>query len=258
MNYLLLRGLGRVKEHWLDFPERLKKHSPSTGHIACPDLPGFGSEQNAKIPLTIAGHVDYVREKFLAEHSQDLAEPWCLVGLSLGGMLALDWAARFTTDFKKLVVINTSARDVSPWTHRLSPFSLYTGVRIASAKNAKERERASLKLIANLKDNDPEILRAMLDIAEKHGNIRARVWQQLAAAALFTCPMRVGIPTLVISSLKDRMVDSRCSKAIAERLSTEAAATTPVQIKFHATAGHDIPLDDPEWLVTRLVEFAEG
>src|SRR6185312_6843821 len=133
-----------------DFPERLRALNSGDCQIVCPDLPGFGSEIAAKIPLTIAGHVDYVRHKFLSEYHRELNKPWCIVGLSLGGMMALDWAARFGSDFKKLVVINGSARDVSPWSHRLTVFSYYTGARIISSKNAQDRERASLKLVANL------------------------------------------------------------------------------------------------------------
>ena len=36
---------------------------------------------------------------------------WRLLGLSLGGMVAVDWVARHPTDFRALVVVNSTARN---------------------------------------------------------------------------------------------------------------------------------------------------
>ncbi len=256
MNWLLLRGLGRVKEHWLDLPEALqmalRRNADSSSQVLCLDLPGFGTESNAKVPLSIAAHTDYLRERFFSSGPQN---NFGLLGVSLGGMIALDWVARYPDDFKKLVVINSSARDVSSLFQRLSPFALYSAGRMAAAKEPEKREVQSLKLISNLKDKDPVIINAMVDIAKKHPMLRDKVWRQTTAAALFSCPSQIAIPTLIVSSLKDRMVDSRCSKMIAEKLSTNALPQAPITLKFHPTAGHDLPLDDPEWLIERLKEF---
>lgn len=255
MNWLLVRGLGRVREHWLDFPEKLKATLGPNDQVLCLDLPGFGSEREAKVPLTIAGNAEYIRETFFRTRQEAGKDNWGIVGLSLGGMVALEWVSKFRTDFKRLVVINTSARDTSTLLQRLTPFALYTAGRIFSAKDAESRERHSLKLISNLRSKDKELLKKHVEINETYPLLRDKIWLQLAAAAIYNSPAIITIPTLVISSLKDKMVDSRCSKTLAEKLSTNAGADAPVNIKFHSTAGHDLPIDDPDWLVDRIVEF---
>jgi pimeloyl-ACP methyl ester carboxylesterase len=48
----------------------------------------------------------------------------------------------------------------------------------------------------------------------------------------------------VIWSEKDRLVSSHCSQNIAKKF--DASCFT------HPTAGHDLPLDEPEWLTQIL------
>jgi pimeloyl-ACP methyl ester carboxylesterase len=97
----------------------------------------------------------------------------------------------------------------------------------------------------------------MVAIAERFPMLRENVWRQIFAAMLFSCPQRLTLPTLFIASLKDRMVDSRSTKMLADKLSASAVESAPVSIKFHPTAGHDLPLDDPQWLIDRLREFEQ-
>ncbi len=251
MNWLLLRGLGRVREHWLNFPDRLKVNQ---NIVECLDLPGFGQFAHVDPPFTIHRHTDFLRAEF--KSLQESTSPkkqrkhrWTLVGLSLGGMVALDWAHRYPDDFEKLVIINTSARDLATWLQRFSLSAFYRVGRAISAPTVSAREREILRLISNSKSRDKKVLHRLTSIAQTHPLDRASLARQLAAAARFKCPGKIEIPTLIVTSLKDRIVDSRCSKAIGERLGSIA------QMKFHSTAGHDLPLDDPKWLATQLLEF---
>jgi predicted alpha/beta hydrolase family esterase len=73
--------------------------------------------------------------------------------------------------------------------------------------------------------------------------------RQLAAAGAF----RIGkfkptLPILILASTKDRMVNVKCSRTIAKAWKAE--------IIEHPTAGHDLSADDPEWIVTKLKDFA--
>jgi hypothetical protein len=53
-----------------------------------------------------------------------------------------------------------------------------------------------------------------------------------------------------MNSLGDRMVDPACTQAIAREWNV-----TP---KTHPWAGHDLPLDDPEWVALAVAEWLEG
>ncbi len=249
MNWLLLRGLGRVQEHWFHFPQLLRA-GPHT-QIECLDLPGFGHFAHVETPFTIRRHTDFLREEFHLRHKRSSAHPsqgkWSIIGLSLGGMVALDWAHRFPNDFEKLVVINTSARDVATLFQRFSPFGFYRVARALSAPTLQLRERQILKMVSNTRAKDKKLLEQLVTIAKDHPIDRFNLGRQLIAAAQFKCPEKIEIPTLMVASLKDRMVDSRCSKIMGERLRT--------QLKFHPTAGHDLPIDDAEWLAAQVREF---
>ena len=67
MRWFLLRGLVREQRHWLGFPAYFAAHvrspdgAPTT--VITLDLPGFGSENDAPVPRTIAGFVDDLRER---------------------------------------------------------------------------------------------------------------------------------------------------------------------------------------------------
>src|SRR4029450_12531869 len=96
----------RQKRRCGSLPEQL---SAACGgeRVLCLDLPGFGTEHARRSPWSIAGIADDVRERFLVERGGD---GWSVLGISLGGMVALDWCARHRGDFARCVTVNTSAR----------------------------------------------------------------------------------------------------------------------------------------------------
>lgn len=242
MNWLLLRGLGREKKHWFDFPEKLRCVD---SQILCLDLPGFGDEKKRTPPLTVQSNAEFVRQKFLSSRTSEAN--WGIVGLSFGGMVALDWVHRHPQDFSKLILINSSARDVSPFLQRLSIYALYRILRSIAAKDQRIKEKEILKVISNGKGKNDALLQSMIAIASDSEVTREKILRQLWAAARYNAPDQIKIPALILASLKDAMVDVRCSKALAERLKA--------QIKFHPTAGHDLPLDEPEWIVQQIRDF---
>lgn len=245
MNWLLLRGLGRQKRHWLDFPDKLQS---AGAHLDLLDLPGIGEESSTRPPLTIQAHTDFLRPRYLKTRKGH--PPYGILGMSLGGMIALDWVHRYPDDFKKIVLINTSTHDLAPIQQRLSPFALYCMAKTFLAKNMKQKEYEILKMVSNLKAKDPKLLQEMIKIASHTKLTHLNISRQLIASAKFKSPDSISIPLLVLASIKDRMVDVRCSKAIAEKYSEQA------QIKFHASAGHDLTLDDPDWTAEQIREFA--
>jgi pimeloyl-ACP methyl ester carboxylesterase len=54
------------------------------------------------------------------------------------------------------------------------------------------------------------------------------------------------VPLLLLASRGDALVDPRCSLAIAQRWACEIA--------MHPWAGHDLPLDDADWVVQQVRE----
>ena len=244
--WVLLRGLGRESSHWFDMKDQLADVSDD---VLALDLPGFGERATEKSPITIANTTDKVREEFLKH--KGLHKDWLLLGISLGGMVALDWAARYPMDFQGVTVINTSSKDSGPLWQRLTVFGMYKILQsLTKRKQPRDKERAILEMVSNLKKKDEEVLDKMTAIAEERPPNLTNISRQLVASSNFMAPSSIKIPLLMLASLKDNMVDSRCTKLLSERLEAQS--------KYHPEAGHELPLDDPEWVVSQLVQFTES
>ncbi|MFZ9885859.1 MAG: alpha/beta fold hydrolase [Myxococcota bacterium] len=247
--WVCLRGLVRESRHWGDFPARLC--AEVKGSLSSPlllDLPGVGHEAGRRVPSTVSGFVDVLRPRLFPSRRPDTRD--CLLAVSLGGMVALDWLARFPDDFECAVVINTSTADLSSPFARFHPRHIPAILR-AAWRGGIERER----ILLDITTNDPALDRDA--VARRHATyaeerpIGVGVFAaQLLAASRCRTPRRVEVPLLVLASKADRLVDVRCSMRLAEQLGCE--------ISLHESAGHDLPLDDPDWVIAAVRRFVSG
>ncbi len=245
--WILLRGLAREARHWEDFPERL------AGVLGCPapltpDLPGAGRRFREPAPLSVPGLAAAVRAEVLRGGARP---PLSLLGLSLGGMVAVAWAALWPGEVGALVTANTSlGRYSAPW-RRLRPGVLGLVARAAGATSAEDRERALLAMIAqNLPDPD-RLARRWGEYQRQCPVSLINVARQTLAAARYRGPARPPpIPGLVLRSLGDRMVSPRCSERLARAWGWPLAS--------HPWGGHDLPLEDPGWCVEQVAAWNQG
>ena len=237
---LLIRGLTREGRHWGQVPNQLsqKMNEP----VCTADLPGFGEAADEMPPLTILQTMEVVRSRTKAQKKLHL------VGLSLGGMVVYEWVRRHPEEIQSFVLINSSFGSLSPFYKRLR-WQIYKQiVDLTLAQGARERERRILEIVANNAERREEVLLDWVKIAQDKNWKSLHILKQLAAAARYRPSMKpVSVPGLVISSLGDRLMDPSCPKTMAQRLE--------VPMVTHPWAGHDLGVDDPQWLVDRLVDF---
>jgi pimeloyl-ACP methyl ester carboxylesterase len=160
---------------------------------------------------------------------------------------AADSAASTVPAVARVVVIGTSLGQLSaPW-RRMRPGMLPTLARTALARDPRRREALVLDLTSTVAGARRE---AVLDerepVARARPMPRGVALRQLVAAGTERGPRpgSVRTPMLVIAGARDRLVDPRCSRAVARAFGAELAE--------HPTAGHDVPLDDPDWLLDQL------
>ena len=249
VNFVLLRGLVRQASHWGDFVPLLQE-KPWCGRVVCLDLPGAGSRRESESPLEISQYTDTLRkaEAFVTEGGNG---PWGLMGISLGGMIAMDWCARFPQDFAHLFLINSSARGLcTPW-ERLCLTSIVPLAisLLGHHRNPEKREWGILKMACNLRQIDSKLVKRMARLQKDSPISRKTCLRQMMAASRFKIPesKSIATPLLVLSSKKDRLVSSTCSSKIARHFSAP--------LEEHPQAGHDLPLDDPHWVLDRVGEF---
>ncbi|MDP3606789.1 MAG: alpha/beta fold hydrolase, partial [Polaromonas sp.] len=126
MNWVLLRGLTREARHWAGLPEQLAAAGEA---VLTLDLPGNGAFNGQRSPATVRAMVQFARAQL---RLQGVAPPYRLLAMSLGGMVATDWAQQFPDEVAALVLVNTSMRPFSPATDRLRPGNWPALLRLAA------------------------------------------------------------------------------------------------------------------------------
>ena len=115
MSWILLRGLTREVRHWGDFPAQLARHTGTHDFVAL-DTPGNGEFFSLPAPDTVREMVEFLRQQTRA---RKLPPPYKLLAMSLGGMVAADWAQHCPGEVSQLVLINTIMRPHGSLTQRL-------------------------------------------------------------------------------------------------------------------------------------------
>lgn len=247
MNWLLLRGLTREKRHWGDFPQVFERLVPGA-KVFTIDLPGVGTELLRDSPTNLRGIVHDVRSRW-SELSAPKA-PWGLLGFSLGGMVALDWAATYPEDFSRLVLMNTSAGDLSmPW-DRIRPLMMPRLAGTGFIRESFARERWVLKMTTRLRTDIDRLAGEWAAIAGDPGRVKQAFVRQLVAATMFRSPPKVDMPLLVLTSAGDDFTNPSCSLKL--------AAKFEAPLKVHPAAGHDLALDDPSWAARETAAWLES
>jgi len=243
---LLLRGLTRSAAHWGDFLDELTRQLPGAP-LLTPEIPGNGSLNALTSPSRVAGLTDAVRAQWLQQGGQ---APVQLVALSLGGMIACDWAQRYPQDVAGVVLINTSLRPFSPFYRRLRPARWWPLLRrLLLGASDLEWEHQLLDITSQQAAREP--LRAWATVAQwvqlraQHPVSSANAVRQLAAAARYHAPPRPPpVPMTVLVGAGDSLVHPSCSLRLAQAWG--------LSCHVHPQAGHDLPLDDGPWVARQI------
>lgn len=239
--FVLIRGILREARHWGKFTDILQEQYLGKAEILTPDIPGNGRLHEITSPETIAGMVDALRKQIPASDQRTL------IALSMGGMIAIDWMVRYPGEIRSAVLINTSARPFSPFYHRLR-WAIYPKILKIILRSRYRKEADILALTSNRYNCDSKLLESWRNWQQQCPVSTVSARNQFCAAAKFYVKTKPRQPILIVASKADRLVDYRCSLALHEKLRTDLIA--------HETAGHDLPLDEPEWLVNTISQWA--
>jgi pimeloyl-ACP methyl ester carboxylesterase len=242
--WVLLRGLTREAGHWGGFAGALRAQLPGA-RVLTPDLPGSGCLHRQPSPTRVEAMTEALRTDLAGELAR---RPVHLLALSLGGMVALDWATRHPEELGGCVLINTSVAGASPLHRRLRPTN-YLALLALLARGPAAREAAVLRLTSSRPADHQAVLAPWTAIARTRPVTRANALRQLVAAARHRAPRTAPpVPLLLLCGQGDRLVDPRCSQDLARRWG--------LPLQQHATAGHDLPLDDGAWVAAEVAAWA--
>ncbi len=245
-HFVLIRGLARCHCHWGDFPEKLSTSFPEC-KISFIDLPGSGGRNHVDFSLKMIHNTESVRRDFKEiQSSFEKDYETFVIGISLGGIVALSWAKEYPQDFNKMLIINSSVADCNIL-YRLQPYAFRVLSKAIVMIDDLEREKSIFKLTSSLK-LDEKIVKEWANCSRKFHMSKENVFRQLLAASRFKCPKSLTQKLLILCSRKDKLCDYRCSFTIHDILPNS-------DLELHASAGHDLPLDDPDWTIEKIQRF---
>jgi pimeloyl-ACP methyl ester carboxylesterase len=250
--WVLLRGLTREARHWGDFPDMLGQ-AMAGAPVICLDLPGNGERYRERSPVSVEAMADDCHTQLEAELlALKLSPPCRLLAMSLGAMVAVAWARRHPVDLTGAALINTSLRPFSPVYQRLKPKNYLRILSLLLGQRSHAQiESTILEMTSNCSmtpANRAALLADWVRWRRQRPVAAANAIRQLLAAAQFRASRQAPpLQFALLGSRGDQLVDSRCSDHLA------AAWGAPLFV--HPTAGHDLPLDDPEWVIQQLQTF---
>lgn len=239
---VLIRGLFREKRHWGNFPELLQSEFPDKKVITL-DVAGAGARNHLTSPNTISGMVDDFRSQLSTLYPETTQIE--LIGLSMGGMVTLEWCRQFPNEINKAILISTSTQSLSRFYQRLR-WQQYGSLMKSVVNSRAERERFSYKLGSNYPVNEA-VLKDWIKWAYANPMSNRSAVNQLIACINYKIDEKPTVPMMVLVPKKDKMVSPECSYAIAKRWN--------LPLKEHPNAGHDIPIDDPHWVIKHAKEY---
>lgn len=242
--WIWLRGLARQSQHWYDFESHFRHYfpDPTQDQIEMLDARGNGTERHLPSFLSIN---DFVRD--LRARSQLAKQgPVHLLTMSLGSMIGIDWATRYPQEVASLTIINTSDGRTSHPFQRLS-LSNYRSMldTFTHGHDPYRVEMNIMNMIARNVRNKEAVVTAFAKMARPSPQ---NLFRQLFAGMRFRLPQtKPTTPLLILAGKKDLFVNPACSTNIGK------AWNEPVI--YHEEAGHDLPLEFPEWVAEQVADF---
>ncbi len=246
MNIFLLRGLIRERRHWCDFPQILQNALPECNiYYLEPD--GVGQKNQKDSPTSITGMVQSMREEFLAQKGSENI----LISISLGGMIASDWALTYPDDFQKIVIMNSSFKNLSPLWKRLQMPALGSFLKILATSDVEGKERVTVDLVCNHDEVKEKITKEWIAIAKDRPVSNANAARQLYAAMMYAAKKdKPQAQALILCGKADRLAHWSCSEKIGQYWDAP--------VKYHPSAGHSLTEDAPDWVAQEVKTFVNS
>ena len=244
---VLLRGLGRSVRHWLGYDTELTKHF----RVITVELRGIGG---STAPLSWTPTMAELASDIIAVLDAAAVPKAHILGVSLGGMVALALGLDHPERCLSLIVINTSIAGQRRLRMTIGgALGIFSGAlrrdgsihrHLAASMLAKDSPRGKVG----------EIAAAYSQIAAEEGLHSVTVVKQLVAALRFRVRdrlKRLAMPVLVVYGTADQFVPTVNSKLLFRRLPNAKLVPVP-------GAGHEIALDHGQELTRVLLDWVDG
>jgi pimeloyl-ACP methyl ester carboxylesterase len=178
-----------------------------------------------------------------------IAAPYDVLAVSLGGMVAAQWALMWPDEVERMVLMGTSMRPLSPFYERLRPANYLPLLQLLFGASPEHWEQEILRMTTRHPPYD--VLTDWVQLRQRNPVSAANALRQLVAAARFSLPTAMAMepqsaakPVLLLAGEGDGLVSAKCTLALARHWNCDAV--------LHSTAGHDVTLDDGPWVAAQV------
>lgn len=240
-NWILLRGLARGKGHWGSFVEKMQQKFPND-KLELIDLPGNGERNQENSPASVAKFMEQIRSQseFVKQNQK-----FNILSISLGGMITVEWMRQHPHEVNKAVIMCTSAGNFSPPQDRFLLHNYVTAAYVLGKKDPAEKEDIVLRMTVNSEKRRAEEFPQLSEYSKTHPLKNANLLKQLFAASQYKFPKEAPGDITLLGSFGDKLVSPKCSMAIGKRWN--------LPVEMHPWSGHDLAIDDPQWVLERLL-----
>lgn len=236
--WIFLRGLTRGAFHWLGFEQKFKQHF-SLQQVFTPDLAGNGLLNKEMSNTDIDQAVEQIRSQIPEEILK--TKKLGLFTISMGGMIGTRWAEIYPEEVSHLILVNSSFSSLSPFYRRLRIHNYPQLISNFITTTPQKMEKFILSTTSNFEDKWKPHFTEIVQFHEGHPVSIANFIRQLKMAGQTNFYSKPQAEVLILTAANDRLVHTSCSQDIAN--------CWKVDIEVHPTAGHDLPLDAPEWIL---------
>lgn len=241
--WVFLLGLTRGVGHWGDFIDKFKLKFPMD-EFELIDLPGNGLRNKEVSPLQVENYVELVRNKSELVHQG----PVHILGSSLGGMVAISWAEQMPDEVASINIMNTSSASLQASYKRFLPSALLTVAKtLKKPLDSQFKEKTTLEVIMNHSERRAQFFSQFSDFSIENPVSFENFTRQVIAASRFKVPTIAPLEKskiCLMTAFNDHLVSSDCTRNIAQLWGCD--------FHNHPWAGHEIFLDDPEWVLDRI------
>jgi pimeloyl-ACP methyl ester carboxylesterase len=252
---LLIHGIGDSSETWLKvIPELARDHT-----VIAPDLLGHGESAKPRADYAIAAYACGMRD-LLAVLDIDSVS---VVGHSLGGGIAMQFAYQFPDRCERLVLVGSGGigHEVHPLLRMAAAPGAELGLSVAASKPMRAAIRlAGPALRTGLRlgpdfDYVMERYRALCPRTARRAFLRTLRAGVDARGQVITmldrCYLAAGMPTLIIWGRRDKVIPPRHARIAAEALPGS-------RLEMFDRSGHFPHRDEPERFAAVVEDFLES